>query len=93
MKSTTVCISINWMWLGFHATLMGVAMIPFLIMAWQQRSSRRQGRLEVTVLATQDFLSATQAQYKRRLSATWSERGRAKSSPMLSLGRNSFSHV
>ena len=45
---------------------------------------------EVTVLATQDFLGATQAQHRRRLGATWSERGRAKSSPMLSLVATAF---
>jgi len=54
MKSTTVCVLVDWRWLSFHAVLIGLAAVPFAVMAAQQQQqqqqqqqapSRREGRI------------------------------------------------
>ncbi|KAK4441970.1 hypothetical protein QBC34DRAFT_387781 [Podospora aff. communis PSN243] len=45
MRSTTVCVMVNWRWLFFHAGLIGLSLIPLVVMVVQGTRSRRNGRL------------------------------------------------
>jgi hypothetical protein len=45
MRSTAVCVLVDWRWLSFHAALIGLSLIPLAIMVVHETPSRRDGRL------------------------------------------------